>query len=435
MAINFSLPQVPFRLSADEMGSPNLMKAINEGTKMGNEPAQLSANLLSTHLQNALNRVKAQYAPQTEEADLAYKKALTQQALRGPAAPAEVATLEWLLKNRDRFNQQAPSANETNETIPEIGETPGSYIQNAFGKKNTEQNSAPQSDLFNKIFEAKMNKLAGIKPAASYAPSNTAKELAEQADAEAGFIPNTGRKQRFPNEQSQQEYLDALSAKTGGLIKGHHFILGENGERIGESHPKSQKERDIDRGTVIFKQFYPLVNEGLNRYSGAHSIENMEKDARNYKTDPAARKRFDQLILAKSLATLTTVNEAARFGAGKQNQVFNQFRKSLSAYDIPAKVDRLITEFQIPAEANIRNGLRFQSELDKADRIYRETAQPNTIEYYPGKAPKTKESSNPDTWGDGEGSIRDPNTGEWSTIPVRAGEWKEFLKDGGKRNE
>lgn len=428
----FSLPNAPYK-SDWAQPMPDFGAALNKGITQGITPKFQSEQLLQSMLGNKIKGVEAKYKDQLMQAQIQQALAAAEHSRRAPTAPADIQTLEWLLKNKERFNQGNVTPTIQEEVPALIGEGQPSYVQALMGNRAS-QPPVSQEDYGQKLWQGAFNKAAHIKEATQYAPSNTAKELKEQADAEEGFIPNTGRKERFPTAQSQKEYLDALSAKTGRLKTGSHFILGDNGERIGESHPKTQKERDIDRGTVIFKEFYPTVNEGLNRYSGENSITNMENDARNYKTDPKARKRFDQLLLAKSLATLTTVNEAARFGAGKQNQVFNQFRKSLSNYDIPAKIDSLITQYQIPASANIKNGLRFQEMLDKADKKYHDTAEPNVNEYYPGKAPKSEDSGNPETWDAGEGIIQDPYTGEWATVPVAKGEWKEFLKDGGKRN-
>lgn len=429
----FSIPNGAFQLQQTE---PDILAAVSNGITAGLKPRAQAEQLVQSMLANKIQGAQAKYAQQLEAAKLAHQNALIERAKRGPAPPAEVATLEWLLKNKDRFNQgQEKNSSPEQESIPGVGENQNSYIQSLSENRPSKTEPNNQPDWAQKIYQHALNKASGIAEPKKYAPSNTLKELTEQADAEAGFIPGTDRKQPFPDERSQQEFLNALSAKTGGLPKGQHFAIGENGERIGVVRPKTAKERDVDRGTVTFKEFYPLVNFGLNRYSGENSIRNMEEDARNYKTNPEARKRIDQLLLARKVATLTTVNEAARFGAGKQNQVFNQFRKSLESYDVPERLDKLITQFQIPASANIKAGIRFQQILDKADKKYHNTAEPNTTEYYPGKAPKSKEDpSNPKTWEAGEGLIQDPNTQEWATVPVREGEWEEFLKDGGKRN-
>lgn len=77
MAVGFSLPQFPFKLTPEDMGTPNLVRAISQGTKMGSQPAQLSATLLGKHLENALNRVKASYEPERLQSEIDNTRANT----------------------------------------------------------------------------------------------------------------------------------------------------------------------------------------------------------------------------------------------------------------------------------------------------------------------------------------------------------------------
>jgi len=236
-----------------------------------------------------------------------------------------------------------------------------------------------------------INKQFGIKPQAM---SNTAKEINELEDINAGFKPGTNRTIRLsPGQQEIQR--KGLEAKIGGLSKGHFYIHDDNGNVVGESRPKTQKEKDIDRGTVLFDIFYPEVNKGLNYYSGFDSISRLENDAKNYHRDKDARQRFDDFLLAYKLRTVTGVNEAARFGAGRTNQTYNRFFDTLTDLDVPRTVQKLIKNFQVLNKANIKAGNRFHNILTKAQKTYEKNAQPNVNEYYPGMAPQSSE----DPWG------------------------------------
>lgn len=78
MAIGYSPMGVPFKLSSEDMGVPDLQTAIMKGLTAGNAPAKMSSELLGQHLQNAINKAKAKYAPQIEQANLQHILASTQ---------------------------------------------------------------------------------------------------------------------------------------------------------------------------------------------------------------------------------------------------------------------------------------------------------------------------------------------------------------------
>ena len=113
---------------------------------------------------------------------------------------------------------------------------------------------------FQQILQSKINKMMGVtKPAMS----NTAKEINELEDINAGFKPGTNRTEKLtPNQQEVMR--KGLEAKISGLPKGHFFARDNEGNVIGESRPKTQKEKDIDRGTVLFDTFYTEFNKALN---------------------------------------------------------------------------------------------------------------------------------------------------------------------------
>jgi len=69
-SIGFSLGQPMGRLTAADMGTPDYVTALSKGLELGNKPAKLSADLLSAHLSNTINRAKAKYAEPLAEAQL-----------------------------------------------------------------------------------------------------------------------------------------------------------------------------------------------------------------------------------------------------------------------------------------------------------------------------------------------------------------------------
>ncbi len=379
-------------LNAEQTGIPDYAKAMQSGFQTAADtykPATEASQLLSRMLKAKIDQPKAEDAQGWYETQKNYYQALGNQANRGPAPPADVALLEYLMKNRDKISNFGSDSSQSEDSQQPISTQGLNYDQEGQPLNKPAQDfpvhDKPTDNVGQQIYNHFLNKAMGKN---EYAPSNTQKELNEYADAKAGFYPGTNRTKRFESPEEQRAYEDVYATKTTGLKKGSHYILDKNGERIGEMRPKSLKERDIERGGVLFNHFYHYINEGLDRYSGEGSITNMENDAKNYKTDPAARKRFDQLIIADKLRTVAGVNEAARFGAGRTNQTFNRFNSTLSSFDVPKKIASLIRQYQIPASANIKAGLKFQQILNNADKDYESNATPNKSEYYPGKAPK-----------------------------------------------
>lgn len=76
-AIPFSLPNNYQALTGASFGATDLVDALKRGFEAGNKPSKLSQDLLAATLANKINAVKAQYAPQMQEADLAHLGAQT----------------------------------------------------------------------------------------------------------------------------------------------------------------------------------------------------------------------------------------------------------------------------------------------------------------------------------------------------------------------
>ena len=389
----------PHELTAEgATGNPSYFQAMlnaYKGLEAAQKPHKMMEEILKQQIEN-------KYAPRKNEAALANSEASTanmrdthgmaglrRQLLQSninkannPPLTGDAGFIEYLLRNKERLNglngqQEQP---QEQEQEPQFGEGEPSAMPSIMPRQKPNQQA-----YADKLIQGLIDKHSGKK---TYAPSITQKQLDEQADVDAGFYPGTGRQRPFENQEIHKKYQDVYNEHNTGLTKGSHFIYNEAGKPIGEQRKKTPHEREIEKGTVLFKEFYPIINEGLNRYSGEDSIRNMESDARNYKTDPKARKRFDQLQLALKLEPLTTVTEAARFGAGKQNQVFNQFNRALSSFDVPSKIASLIKQYQIPASSNIKAGLRYAETLNKGEQRYAQEASPNIVEYYSGQAPK-----------------------------------------------
>lgn len=173
------------------------------------------------------------------------------------------------------------------------------------------------------------------------------------------------------NKQKIQQYQD-LSAirqrQTSGLKPGDTPILNpETGEIEGFNKQLTDKEREAAKNTTLFNNLYPLVYKGSAVFSGPGATNKLHQAAKTYNTNPASRKLIDDFLIAEKAATTTAVTEAARFGAGKTNQTFNRFLETLKAEDIHSKLKKWIKEYNIPASATMKAGIRWQNELNKAE--------------------------------------------------------------------
>lgn len=146
MAIGYSPLQVPFKLTPEDMGVSNYPEAIRKGFEAGNTPAKLSASLLGQHLTNALNKVKAQYAPQQAEAELAHLAAQTQglgdehgmRGLRQKLLEFQVnqAQSDADLNARISQGMNNPSAQPSNSNYVEPSAMPGTVMPTPTLKDN-----------------------------------------------------------------------------------------------------------------------------------------------------------------------------------------------------------------------------------------------------------------------------------------------------------
>lgn len=179
----FNIPGVPSQLDARSMGNFDLGAALKSGfdnykgfEEAKNTPAKLSEELLGKHLSNSLAKIKNQYAPQQAEAELSHLGAQTQglsdehgmvglkqqllqaqiaKALRSPQAPAEIQKLEWLLKNKDKFNQDNSAGMPSNEESQ-------SYVQSLSADKSKGSQSSDGLDSTSNPYKYALNKAFGI---------------------------------------------------------------------------------------------------------------------------------------------------------------------------------------------------------------------------------------------------------------------------------
>lgn len=195
---------------------------------------------------------------------------------------------------------------------------------------------------------------------------------------------------------SRQDLSDLRQRTMTGLKPGEtEFFDDKTNQPLGKNVPYTDKERQMEQGNILFNNLYPYVYKGASPYSGEGSITRLQNDAANYKTDPQARKRFDDFLLANKMMAATAVNEVSTLGARASNQTYNMLKTSLDAQDIPSIVSKLITQYEIPASAQLKAAMSYQKILSDS-RIKATQSVPATrkLYYNPGQQTQYDQQGN-----------------------------------------
>jgi len=214
----------------------------------------------------------------------------------------------------------------------------------------------------------------GIDPLAGqsgvlHGPARDASDL-EKLKKEAGEdseVYQNAKAQYQAGIDAKKDLRDLRARTKAGLKVGEkEFFDPQTGEPLGKEIPYTAKERESEEGNILFNELYPIVYKGASPFSGEGSIRRLEQAAANYKTDPKARKLFDDFLLADKMLAATTVNEASTLKSGHTNQTYNRLKESLEAQDVPKMIKKIIKEYQIPASAQLRAAMRYQKALSDA---------------------------------------------------------------------
>lgn len=162
-SIGFSLGQPMGRLTAADMGTPDYVTALSKGLELGNKPAKLSADLLSAHLSNTINRAKAKYAEPLAEAQLKHLQQSMSQSeeaarlkrenpfLGSGGAAGSLGILLYLRQHPEiaaKFGGNGGGMQSQEQpSIPDMSPQENeSYIPNALGGQQQQQ-TQPQAQL------------------------------------------------------------------------------------------------------------------------------------------------------------------------------------------------------------------------------------------------------------------------------------------------
>ncbi len=196
--------------------------------------------------------------------------------------------------------------------------------------------------------------------------------------------------------EAKKDLRDIRERTKQGLKVGEKEFFDETtGVPLGKQIPLTAKERESEEGNILFNELYPYVYKGASPFSGEGSITRLQNAAAHYKTDPKARKLFDDYLLADKMMAATTVNEASTLKAGHTNQTYNRLQASLEAQDIPRIIKKIIKEYGVPSSAQLKAAMRYQKLLSDA-RIKARKSTPATqkLFYNPEMQAQHEEENN-----------------------------------------
>ncbi len=239
-----------------------------------------------------------------------------------------------------------------------------------------------QPDLMKMIVGGALKKKTGVNPFAEQSsvlrgPARDAADLAKlkKDEGENSEVYQNAKAQYDASLDAKKDLRDLRARTKAGLKPGEkEFFDPQSGLPLGKEIPLNATERASEEGNVLFNELYPYVYKGAAPFSGEGSIRRLQQAAANYKTDPKARKMFDDFLLSDKMLAATTVNESSTLKAGKTNRAYTELKGSLEAQDIPKMIKKIIKEYGVPPEAQLHAAMRYQKLLSDA----RKKAKNNT---------------------------------------------------------
>jgi hypothetical protein len=283
------------------------------------------------------------------------------------AAPAQTSqeypALDEMFSGRGAF----PIPEEMPRTDP-VQERPamgGAQVNNAL--LETLRNDPAKRALFKHMY--KFDPLAPSQGEVLHGPARDAADLKKlkESEGENSEVYQNAKAAYEAQIDAKKDLRDLRARTKQGLKPGEkEFFDPETGVPLGKEIPLTAKERESEEGNILFNELYPHVYKGAAPFSGESSIRRLLEAAANYKTDPQAKKLFDDFLLAQKMLAATTVNEASTLKAGRTNRTYNMLKESLNAQDIPIKLEKIIKQYGIPPSAQLTAAMRYQKLLSDA---------------------------------------------------------------------
>lgn len=444
------------KLSAQDMGVPDYMKALQsglQGSQMAAEtvmkPQSLAEALLQAQLKNAHDRTINKYLDEQQRSEIAHRNAQTgeiplmnqirqmqlQEAQRkekllqenpyygATGDQGKIGMLLYMQQHPEMFGRQQGGQQSANdEQQPPQEQNWMDMLRQNQSSLNVpmrapEQQSQPAQP--NYIDDYRKSILESLKPkeSAYQGPAREARDLERLKNEVGENSPVYKQAQELARQKA--DTTSALNAqrlrRAGGLKPGETEVKNNEGEVIGISKDFTPAEAKEEKGRIFFNYTYPKILQATSYYSGQGSIERFANDAAKYKTDKKAQQRIDNYRAALKSIGPGAVKENATVGGANTNQVYNRLISTLNSSDLPKKVDEIVKKYGLPKEAELRAGLKFQSWLNEATNASKKIPARH-IQYLGG---------------DKKGHIYNPETKSLDEVLVSPDHWDEFTKAGG----
>lgn len=302
----------------------------------------------------------------------------------------EIQQLQHMIQAVNGGGQQNPQVPGIQAPMPtqEQGQGLGMFTPEGMGEaqQQSQETARPSNQTTNKggidmeaiknnpILRGYFKKHFGIDPAVGehnvlHGPARDASDLAKlkKEVGENSEVYQNAKSAYDAQIDAKKDLRDLRERTKQGLKPGEkQFFDKETGEPLGKEIPLTAAERQSEEGNILFNELYPYVYKGASPFSGEESIRRLDQAASNYKTDPKARKLFDDFLLAEKMLAATTVNEASTLKAGRTNRTYNMLKESLDAQDIPQMIKKLIKQYKLPASAQLKASMNYQKALSEA---------------------------------------------------------------------
>ncbi len=427
-----------FRLSGEEAGGqPSYMDALLKGFKgteeaaeAVNRPKKLQEALLQAQLKNAHDRTINKYLEPSEQARVQglqqsnalnpYRQQLLQAQIGRANRPEKKSKLEILLAYA-QAQQDAQEQQQKNQSfIPSLnGDNAGNPMPGTKKKEPSLRDRIIQHELDLATGDAGKKSIYNpIEHNKEYQAIKAAEEIRKQYPDINGqpspqyqkFIDLETRKQ-----EGEQSLTEQRERRSSGLKPGETWVKDSSGKNIAINRDYSPAEKKEEKGRLFFNEVYPEILNATAYYSGQGSLSKFEYDAFNYKNDKAAQKRIDNYLTAIKLLPATSVKENATVGGANTNQVYNRLIGSLDSSDLPKTAEKIVKQFQLPMEAQLRSGNKFQQILNRATDKSKNIPARHT-EYLDNKR---------------KGHIYDSKTKKVKEVMVSPQNWEAFSQAGG----
>jgi len=145
----WNIPGIPFKLTAEDMGVPDYIGAMQKGFNLGASPKILAENLLAQKLSNAINSTKAKYAEQEAMQGLEAQKAQTalsqgqlgMMPLERRMKEAQLGLVPW---NQRLLQSQAAQAQANAQKAQQMGNLYNFAMRGGFQQGGMPQNQGQQ---------------------------------------------------------------------------------------------------------------------------------------------------------------------------------------------------------------------------------------------------------------------------------------------------